>query len=347
MMNKHIFSYCILLLGVVIPLLFSSCEKSDSDEALQYSINQNESTIPMYASYQELEAELDSALYYESLGCLDWYENHRGWYSIGHLSDEFVYGLSPYDYPTVESLEQLVDGYGDMIDTIVDERREVSITPKWNDNPYRYIANSDGLFIVGSHVSRILKYGIVTLDTSRLAELQQATEEAAYLLDSIEYSTGIKGWINHKPEIIPEYHVECRTGLRWHTNTIHKSQVSDDGCDRVSLKLISQFTDVGGVFHVKTEILATNEHKAIWWWPEKHTITCSGNVEEHIKAGLNRWRTNSISINESKTAFQIRELVGDHFLGDDYRIVDVYHYLSYNLRVSSTKAGPAVISHNN
>lgn len=310
--------------------MVSACNKVENetlvDNKSKSDVKTEDAKIPVYATYEEVKAIIKDCIYGgKSL------EN-----SIGAKADRFYQGIAPASFKTEEELIAFYNMNVAYLDTVIDENGEVAVYPKWHDNLFRYVANDDGMFIVGKYVSRIYKHGTYTTALDKIDILSKATEEEAIRLDLAQNSS--KGYPSNVAN-----HPGCVTPLEWYTNTIHTSHTS--GNDRVTLKLISQFSAVGGGTFVNTHAQVTSEHKAIWWWPENHTLTCSGSVSVHKRIGLDTWEMSTVSANKTEGAYVMNVLIDDSPLADDFTYVDVYHYWSCNLTAYAGGVGPATISH--
>ena len=277
----------------------------------------------------------------DNLNKLKEFESSQGRLSIGYLSDTMFSTIDPDDINTETKLFELLAVYGQYIDTTLDENGEIAVSPKWNDIPFRYVANKEGYFIVGDKVSRIFKSGLVTVDTIYLNYLQQLYEVGNEIIDPTGFFPQ-KCIINNKPNKIAD-HPKCHVGLNCRKDVIQGSAKNDN--DRVTIKLITVPYNVTGPFRVSTYLKVTSEHKALFWWPEKHTISCSGNVVVHKHKESIFWDKDSVSFDKTKKCFTLFVPIADAFIGASPEVEDNYHYWSYYVTASTPKAGPAIIKH--
>lgn len=310
--------------------MVSACNKVENETLMdgksKGEVKTEEAKIPVYATYEEVKAIIKE--------CID--GEKSGGNSIGAKSDSFFEGINPTSFSTEEELLAFYKENANYLDTVVDENNEIAVYPKWNDNMFRYVANEDGMFIIGDYVSRIYKHGTYTTTLDMIDILAKATEEEAIQLDIAQRRS--KGYPSNVAN-----HPGCVTPLEWYTNTLQASHTS--GNDRVTLKLISQFSAAGGGTSVNTHAQVTSEHKAIWWWPENHTLTCSGSVSGHKRLGSDTWEIRTGSANKTEGAYVMNVLIDDTYLVDDFVNIDVYHYWSYSITAYAGGVGPATISH--
>lgn len=310
--------------------LLSSCTKNDTESTELYFQENSKAAIPTYDSYEAIQSIIKEKT--DNPNC----QQNSRFTSIGEAADNFFDGINPNSFENEDELLAFYQKNQALLDTMIDKNNEIAVYPKWHDNPYRYVANKDGMFIVGNYVSRIIKNGTITTELENIEALANATENEARMMDiSINQSKGLPTHgVNHPG---------CKTNLEWYTNTIQKIAPANysSSNDRVTLKLITQFSIPGGEYHAHTYVQATSEHKTIWWWPEKHTISCSSNVTIHKYMYNDGWIQMPDVQSKTQNTYVLTIYVDDMPLGGNFKENDVYHYWSYNISATTSAAGTA------
>lgn len=180
---EHHVKHWILVSSMTI-LIFSfiSCDKEDSYPSDIINLQKSES-IPHFLDREDVWSAINTAISFDSISQLLEYEQTSGRQSIGALSDNFYEKINKAEFL---NQEQVIDFYlanTDFLDTIV-ELGDVSISPKWFDTPYRFVANIDGLFRVGDQVYRLFKRCMVSTNVSNLNLLTSLTESDVDGLDT-------------------------------------------------------------------------------------------------------------------------------------------------------------------
>ena len=82
-----------------------------------------------------------------------------------------------------DSLEALLNKYGQFIDTTCDGK-DIYVDPKFDENPFRHVANEKGLFRVGDTIVRIFKHNTMGAHINEMSVLLSLSEDALGANDS-------------------------------------------------------------------------------------------------------------------------------------------------------------------
>lgn len=316
----------------IVSLLFISCQKdksADLETALTKSLP---SSIPVYANYTALIQEIDTAYSFDTITQLVSYEQSVGRTSIGRLADVFYESTLPTKFSSQSDALAYYSTSQTYLDTIVDGA-EIAIVPKWMDNQYRYVANTDGYFAVGNYVYRLFKHCMVYCEQKYYNGLTALTESSLSSLDTTKYHST-------KPSL-PAYtlHSNCMA----YSYTVSGSAQS--GNDKVFLKLETPIPFFPGLGFVHTtKLKAYCLHKwAGTWWTTRHNITIQGSISIHDGASGSTWNTISNTYNDTKRrnvmTIPVYSAAAYSGLGLSY-----YHYISASLSASYPGGPTASIS---
>lgn len=269
MKSKKFYSIAI---AAITTLTLVSCEK-EKEASVINSLNAKtgHSDIPYFEDVDAVFNAIETAIAFDSLPELIAYETSQGRQSIGAISDAFYENI---DFESFTNQCQALTYYNNnsnYLDTNY-ENGEICITPKWFYTPFRYVTNEDGLFAVGDNVCKLFKSTIVSTRIDHLDDLITLSESS---LDDLDTSIFYLGGNTSASEDI---HPECEY------NWIIGDTVMDED-NRLILKLSTSSIHMPNTPNfVITSILTYSSHKWIGlWWPEKHTITCQGDVTIHKK----------------------------------------------------------------
>lgn len=168
-----------LLMGSI----FGSCTKDTAQEGQQSSPKSILQSIPSYSSMEEVYDIIETATSFENVNDLAEYEEMAGRESIGRLADVFYSNVNYEDFTSQEEAITFCLENAQYIDTIVSPNGDISVTPKWENSPYRYVANKDGLFRVGDRVYRLFKHEEVSTNIKNIAMLLSINENNLCNLD--------------------------------------------------------------------------------------------------------------------------------------------------------------------
>lgn len=327
---KKLFAMTIMVFGIITLI---SCEKETSNYFDNTTSNiGNESKlippIPYYESIEAIDAIVDYAASIDSLPQLVQYEINSGRVSGGRVADEFYEGINPQDFA---SQDEILDFYANntiYLDTLMNGN-EITILPKFYNNPYRYAANEAGLFNIKGTIHRIFKSGIVSTDSAHYETLMSLQENDINTLDTTIYC------YSRKAE--NSIHSNCTDEWYW------------AGYQRVGnyafhMKLNTQILQCGGNRCNRTSLTTSTTHKFIVWWAEKHTMSVNGYMTYHNATSAYTWFTGYEPVSQT----QKRRVMTVNICGADCIVgcgADYYHYSNFDL-IGNTPGIPAIHFYN-
>lgn len=254
----------VILIAVSI---FTSCTKEGNNISTN-NATKNASNIPFFANIEAVEHALDFAMSADSLQVLVQYEESENRASIGRLSDVFYAQVDPEQFKSEEQVLKFVDDYSIYMDTLIDENNEISVEPKFSNNIFRYVANSDGLFIVADTIFKIFKNGVVSADKKYTKEISLLQEGDLTTID-----TSIFTWINFKSRKGGSHSATCNY-KKYFSNT------AKDGRDRIVVDFYILEYPVSLLYY-KPYLKIKSQHRFILWWSKSRKITLSLDFDIH------------------------------------------------------------------
>lgn len=322
---------------VTMVVLFVSCDKDDSSY-INFTNSPKSQSIPYFLDRDAVWTAITTAMSFDSVSQLLEYEQISDRQSIGALSDAFYEKINIGEFENQEDVIAYYNANTDFLDTIV-EFGEVLISPKWFDSPYRFVANIDGLFIVGNQVYRLFNRCMVSTNISNLNLLTSLNESDVNGLDASTFNVSYK---NTNTGTLP--HEGCVNG--WY----YKDKLQDDN-DYVAISIETQnvyYPYIG--YNLETLIHVYSRHKFLGiWWLEKHTLTCKGSVSWHSRRinenNMNTWISGSREIDTARNCFNL--WIGVHSEPTIFP-VDVldYHYQSLAIRARTPDLAYAEVYQN-
>jgi hypothetical protein len=335
LVNKTILAVVATVL-VAGTAFFTSCEKEENLFSQNVFEKSGIISIPRYSNYDEVVGIIDKVSTFDTLKELLDYEKTQGRRSIGAISDEFYENI---DWDQFLEKDDLIDFYNnniDMLDTIIDENGEILVLPKWDDTRVRYVANENGLFIIGENVYKIFKNCIIKTSENYLSELNMLSEAELDNLDTTIFSFAEKRYTSI------DHHESC--AYEWEYDN---SITSEDG--KISFYLCLRnvavyYNYIGS--DVETQIYFINKKKGwICWYKEKRTGSFSGNVVTHKKSG-NTWEIKEHTFDVTKRAKSLVYPVYFEPLLSTPLNSYTYHFKSFNIMGRNLNVPYITLSHN-
>lgn len=334
MKKKHFFAVTITAITFIGSITLASCEKEKMNTGITLNDNHvKSSNIPYFETIDDLQRALERATSFDSLSDLIQYETSIGRRSIGAVSDYFYESITPEDFTDSNQALSFYTNNNNLLDTVM-INGSIAITPKLFLNPYRYIANEDGLFAIDSYTYKVFKKGIVSTSTENINELVALTEEDLDHLDTTVFFYGG----NSSTTIFP--HPDCT--YQWHLRD--SVEIGNNG---VYMDLFTMFLPApGNSIMLNTSIRVYSLHK--WsrvWWPTRHTLTCQGDITIHKKLEYCNFEYDPHNIYKQKKALVMWVPVNvDYFITGANPIN--YHYYSFHLSARTPSLGNATLSFN-
>lgn len=274
-MNKIILATlsAILFMGTSV---LTSCNKDDDGTSLpNFSTTKNYSNIPHFSSIEEVEVVVNTAISFDTISDLIIFEKEQGRRSIGVISDVFYEEIDKTLFTDKNDVWAYVEKYEDLLDTTM-INDEMCVLPKFFNTPYRYVANSNGMFSVGEMYYKLFKTGIVVTTENFVDKLSQITDEDLENLD-----TAIFRYVPDEEKTIDSK--ECMTKWKQSNNPTSSK-------DRIHIEIISNtfpaesFLNNGIGDFIITRVKVYNLHKFLGvWWTSRHNLSCKGTIKFHIK----------------------------------------------------------------
>lgn len=259
-----------------------SCDKEDSiTNSSNISSTKGGDDIPHFGSIEELQQAIDAAITFDTITDLIEFEQGQGRSSIGAISDAFYESINPEIFSNENEVLTFFKDHKDVLDTIM-ENDEIVIMPKLSNTPYRYVANTDGMFAVQDMYYKLFKKGMVSTIEKYSDELSLITDDD---LDNLD--TSIFRFI---PDEVNDIDTEEKGGececsecsksmKKWEQSNNPRSSN-----DRIHIVLVTNTINFSGSDHLVTRVKVYNLHKfAGTWWTSKHNLSCTGSVRLHVK----------------------------------------------------------------
>ena len=267
-----------IVAAVLTVLACSSCNKENTGKRNDSETKVISSVIPIYESDEEVLNILEIINSFDSIAQLVDYEERNGRVSIGRSSDQFYNAINPENFINQSDAIKYINDNNNVLDCLLEEDN-IIVLPKWKDNPFRYIANTNGLFVIANTAYRIFNDAIVTSKIDKLNLL--ATMEYEELCDNSDDYTVYN---YYKGVSTKGIHDLCdRTGfIRYHKKT-------SSGNDMIVLKVLTNILPVEDpVTHVEdhcdyfVQVSLLNLHKVLGiWWEKNRQTTAGGYVNVH------------------------------------------------------------------
>lgn len=203
----------------------------------------------------------------------------------------------------------------------------VALAPKFYYSPFRYVANTDGMFSIGGYVYKIFKSRIVSVSSDSVNYLYALTEDdlPSVVIDSVEEESTTNSF---------------HSGCDYHWRVTNNPNSPND---RIHIKLKTNVLNVNEVGDIALTFVQTyNLHRNLcFWFMSKHTLNVNGNVKFHKSSSDgSEWEEIPVVFSSSNTSarFVYTQFINDCsciwpftfsfrslFLG---KYTDNYHYLS-------------------
>ena len=263
----------VILIAVSI---FTSCTKEGNNISTN-NATKNASNIPFFANIEAVEHALDFAMSADSLQVLVQYEESENRASIGRLSDVFYAQVDPEQFKSEEQVLKFVDDYSIYMDTLIDENKEISVEPKFSNNIFRYVANSDGLFYVADNIFKIFKNGIMFAEKKYTKEISLLREEDLTTIDSSIFT-----WINFKSGKGGSHSATCNYKKQF-------SNTAQDGRDRLVVEFYLLEFPISLLYYLPY-LKIKSQHRVVFWWSKSRNITLSLDFKIHYSVN-GYWET--------------------------------------------------------
>ena len=159
------------LVAAMVATVFAGCQKEDygwegTDEVLCKQGTKDEpSSYPRYSTPAALWAELQSILDSDSLAQRASRGATTGTPSAGSEADRLCTSICTAGFADGDDAIDFYQRHTDLLDTLhIDSI--VVVVPRWHDNPLRYLADTNGLFVVSNTVYRLVRNGVASADIS-------------------------------------------------------------------------------------------------------------------------------------------------------------------------------------
>ena len=317
-----------LLIGIIT---ITSCGKEEFKTSKKSGNNISKIEIPHYNDLQDVFEHMSSA----SSCTVDSMSDKGSTQSpqiIGTLSDSFYNTIDFANFQNQDEAIEFYKNHSTMLDSTI-QGGEISIHPKYWGNPYRYVANTDGLFAIGQYVYKIFKRHTVATKEDNLNALIALSETDIPYVDSSIF------FVQKISNSTKSIHDNCD----YRDNISNKKTI---GNDRVVLELVTTYGSYPGFSsYIRKSVHTYSEHKSVGiWWTSRHTITCQGSVTTHEKSeGSTTWTEKNYPISFSgetngKWIHFAELLVADN--GADH-----LHYTSYYITSRTPGVAYAVLTH--
>lgn len=335
-MKKHtkILAVAIAAIMTIGSISFVSCNK-DCEMHVQNTPNsdfleKSTPSLPYFSNMESLWGAINKATSFDTLPDLIDYETSQGRQSIGAISDAFYESINPNSFIDGDQVLSFYEIHNELLDTIM-ENGEIAVVPQWFNTPYRYVANSEGLFQVDTFAYKLFKSCIVAAPISHLADLKSLQES---------------GLDNANPNIFHFTKGASLQGDANHSSCIYKWKKKNDPdsqYDRIHIKLETSIIFTGVEDVAETYVRVSNFHKwAGIWWTSRHTLHCEGFVDFHTQTyDCTDWNNVSESFNVTRkcNTLYIDDVHKipcqwssvsrwDYFWGN---YIDYHHYSRFNI----------------
>lgn len=257
----------IVVVFLIAVVSFSSCSK-DGKNTLPKNLPNLASSIPFFSSIRVVEDVLDSALSMDSMQELIEYEEAQQRASIGRLSDVFYAQVDPEQFNSREQILNYVAEHSYYLDTLIDEKGEISVEPKFSNCIFRYVANSDGLFAVADTIYKIFKNGIVFADRTYSNSILSLREENLATID-----TSIFQWVEITTSKDGDHSATCNYKK-------HFSEKKGNGNNRLLVDYYLLEYPISQLFY-KPYLQIKSQRLFIFWWNKSREITLSYDFQIH------------------------------------------------------------------
>lgn len=261
---------------LIVVSLFSSCTKEENKISTNNAVKIS-SSIPFFANVKAVEQAIDFAMSADSLQTLVNYEESEYRASIGRLSDVFYAQVDPEQFKSEEQVLRFVEKNSVYMDTLIDENKEISVEPKFSNNIFRYVANSDGLFYVADTIFKIFKNGIMFAEKKYTNEISLLREEDLTTIDSSIFT-----WINFKSGKGGSHSATCNYTKQF-------SNTAQDGRDRLVVEFCLLEFPISFLYYMPY-LKIKSQRRFIFWWSKSRNITLSLDFKIHYSVN-GYWET--------------------------------------------------------
>lgn len=273
--NIKLLAVAIAAIMTIGSIAFVSCNKENEmriqNTSNSVSLENSAPSLPYFSNMESLWDAINTATSFDTLPNLINYETSQGRQSIGTLSDAFYESINPNSFVDRDQVLAFYENHKEFLDTLM-KNGEIAVVPEWFNTPYRYVANSEGLFRVDTFVYKLFKSCIVAAPISHLADLEALQESE---LD------------NANPNI---FHFTKESSMQDdadHSTCIYKWKKKNDPdsqTDRIHIILKTHTVFTGTDDAAETYVQVYNLHKwAGIWWTSRHTLHCEGFVDFHTQ----------------------------------------------------------------
>lgn len=244
---KKLFSYAIYVMAALaIVFAMGSCKKENQNKETQFSTNQ----MLEFNSFEEV---------FDYMTRQNTKESNDKFLSYGKIADLEYEELSANNsFTTMDDLFHFVEQNKNKYQLIMVEKDEYIVETRFFDHPFRYVANSDGIFQVHDTIYKLIEGGLAYAPKGNIDELMHCKQ----------YD------INNKDVIFYFFDSEKNTkDDAYACPSVIEAPAIINGNNMITLKVENYTSPSGyGGSLVGIYYLAKPYHRSIGWWGCQRTM---------------------------------------------------------------------------
>lgn len=231
---------------VAVAILFVGCKKEKVDATSQNANNQ----MLKFNSFEEV---------FDYMTRQNAKESNDGFLSYGQIADSEYEELSNNNsFSSMEDIFQFVEHNKNKYQLIMIDKGEYIVETRFYDHPYRYVANSDGIFQVQDTIYKLIEGGLAYASKGSIDDLMKCNQ--------VETNNTNVSFFYFDNRDSKDYAYSC-------PNVIEAPAVIN-GNNMITLKVENYTRPSGyGGSLVGIYYLAKPYHKSIGWWGCQRTMT--------------------------------------------------------------------------
>lgn len=233
------------------------------------------------------------------------WEAARGFQSFGRDADDRLKSVDPQEFSSTEEIQVFARRNSEYLQLVTDGNGEMSLETRFHASPYRYLANTQGLFQVGTKLCRLTEDGALCGSQETTQEPNGLERETALAIAGARVSTAEAASVGlllteqkADPEFTEEAKRDCGTTASGRDTNGNERVVIELGTTNVR-ELDPLGTPLNTYAAAQYKIKAQKKTLGVWFNAVRHitaaldlTIAWAGQTQRFVRS----WKQESAAV---------------------------------------------------